>query len=365
MKRPVLLLWIVLTLSSLTLACPFCDPGDSDLFTDLSEAQAVVLVSKIDTRKYKVISSWRGEVKPGRIVVAAEPQSSLSKKGKLLLTTAGPPNLPYWSDAPRILDDTELIFAQEAMKVLAKPRAAQLDFAAKHLQSASSEIADAAYNILAAAPLAEVQARAQLVGRERLLAWCKNAKIAEEKKALYLLMCYRGLSSADLPWLDSELFSKSRSVSSPLLGPLTVAYISHGGAKAVAKVESIFYQKSHPASRVTIFNRALTLAYEQNNQDTLRQAIRSLFIRELDHPQRGPFVLAPLAIWKTTSVFDKVEKLGQANRNQTWVKVAVIRYFRTFNGAEAQSRLASLKKLDPDLVNRTTDGYRRADLGID
>lgn len=365
MKALAISILIVLTLSVAGLACPFCNPGESDLFTDLSEAQAVVLVSKVDTRKYKVVASWRGDVKPGRIVVAAEPRGSLGKKGKLLLTTAGPPNLPYWSDAPRVLDDSELAFAQEALKIAAKPSALQLDFAAKHLQSTSSEISDAAYNLLAVAPLAEVQARAKLVGQDKLVAWSKNPKISDDKKALYVLMCYRGLTTADLTWVEAELFSKTRSLSSPLLGPLTVAYVTLGGAKAVTKVESVFYPKSYPATRVTPFNRALTLAYEQNAQDGLRQAIKSLFLRELDHAQRGPFVLAPLAIWKTTGVFDKVEKLAETNRNQTWVKVAVIRYFRTFSGAEAQARLANLKKLDPDLVNRTTDGYRRADLGID
>lgn len=365
MKKFLIVWMFVFALFQVATACPFCNPGESDLFTDIAGAQAVVLVSKVDTRKYKVLENWRGEVKVGRIVVAAEPQGKLGKKGTLLLTTAGPPNLPYWSDAPRVLDSMELDFARNALQLSTKPVSAQLDFAAKHLQSNSSEIADAAYNLLAGASLKEVQNRAKIVGQEKLVAWSKNSKIVDEKRSLYLLMCYRGLSTSDIKWVESDLFSNTRSIASPFLGPLTIAYAKLGGADAVAKIESNFYSKSFPATRVTPFNRALTLCYEQNAQEALRSSIRSLFARELEHPQRGPFVLASLALWQDYSVADKVEKLAERNRNVTWIKVAVIRYFRTFNSANATARLGNLKRLDPDLVNRTTDPYKRSELGID
>jgi hypothetical protein len=346
-------------------ACPFCNPGESDIFSDIEGAQAVVLVEKIDTRKYKVLEILSGQVKLGRIVVAAEPDGKLGKKGHLLLTTAGPPNLPYWSDSPRVLTDQELRFAREVLKISKEPTKTQLDFAARHLQNPSSIISSAAYNLLAGASLKDVQDRAELVGQTKLVEWVQNPKIPPERRALYLLMSYRSMLPSESVWLEKELFNPALSPSSALLGPLAVAYLHLNGAPAIAKLESTFYAPKLPASRITPINRALTLVGEQTQEADLKRAIQKLFRKEVLHPQRGAFVLAPLAIWQDQSASAQIEELFQKNKDVTWVKVAVIRYFRSFQTPAAGQAIGRLSKLDPNLVRRTTDGYRRSDLGID
>ena len=365
MRRSLSLLIIFVLLSVPGVACPFCNPGESDIFSDISAAQAVVLVDKVDTRKYKVTEVLRGKASLGRVLVAAEPQGKLGKEGQFLLTTAGPPNLPYWSDSPRVLTNEELAFARKALVVSQKPDSAQWDFAAKHLEDPSREISSAAYNLLAAAPLSEVQRRAKTVGLEKLVSWFKNPKLAPERRALYLLMSYNQISKQHLPWLKKNLFDPQISPNSAFLGPLAVAYVHLGGQPAVGEIKNFFYKPNYPASRVTPINRALTLAGEQSSDSNLKQSIQALFKQELAHPQRGAFVLAPLALWGDDSAADSVEALFAKNKNVTWVKVAVIRYFRSFSNKSSQDALARLSKLDPTLVNRTQDGYRRADLGID
>ena len=99
--KSLLVTLFVLSVSIGAWACPFCNPGESDVFGDIADATAVVLVKKLEARKYKVVETLSGDVKVGRVVVAAEPQGTLGKTGHLLLTTAGPANLPYWSDPPR------------------------------------------------------------------------------------------------------------------------------------------------------------------------------------------------------------------------------------------------------------------------
>ena len=357
------ILVLLVALLSPTLACPFCNPGESDIFGDISEAQAVVLVSKVDKRKYKIVESLLGPAKAGRVVVAAEPQGKLGKQGTLLLTTAGPPNLPYWSDAPRVLDKEELAFARKALQVSRRSEADKWDFAARHLHNESSEISRAAYNLLATAPLSEVQKRASIPGQANLVAWVKDPKISPERRALFLLMSYQGLQPADSSWLKKALFDPNISPSSPLLGPLAVAYLNLLGPKAVAEIESHFYKPNYPASRITPLNRALTLVAEQSPR--LKSAVTELFRRELKHPQRGPFVLAPLALWQDASGMDDAEGLFKKNPQVTWVKVAVIRYFRTLPTSVSEAPLRRLSQTDATLVERTTDTYRRSDLGID
>lgn len=365
MRRSLLLLILLVGLILPTSACPFCNPGEADIFSDIAAAQAVVIVQKVDTRKYRVRENLLGQAKVGRVVVAAEPQGKLGKKGTLLLTTAGPPGLPYWSDAPRVLDDQELEFARASLLVAGKSEAAQWDFAADHLQHRSGLIASAAYNLLAAAPLSEVQKRARRVGIDKLTAWFKDEKLAPERRALYLLMSYRQLSPEHLPWIRENVFNPKLSPSSAFLGPLAVAYLQAKGAEGVPEIGNFFYQPTHPASRVTPLNRALTLAGEQTQDLKMKKAVQELFRKELSHPQRGAFVLAPLALWDDYSAADEVESLFARNKNVTWVKVAVIRYFRSFSRPEAGAALKRLSSLDPSLVSRTKDGYRRADLGID
>lgn len=359
------LLVLFFFLASPLFACPFCNPGEADVFDEVAGAQAVVLVKKIETRKYKVLQSLRGPVKVGRVVVAAEPHGKLGKQGHWLLTTAGPPNLPYWSDAPRVLNERELAFAKKALKLGQAPQAEQWDFAAKHLQDKSSEISAAAYNLLAAAPLTEVQKRAKIVGQGKLLAWVKNKKIAPERQALYLLMICTKLGPEHSSWLQGELFHSKLAPSSPILGPLTIAYLHTTGVKGLSKVQSKFYDPKLPAARMTALNRALTLVREQTPSSSLKSAIQKLFHQELEHAQRGAFVLAPLAIWGDETPSAQVEELFRKNENITWVKVAVIRYFRSFQSAKSREALARLAQVDPKLVKRTTDAYRRADLGID
>lgn len=365
MKRIFVVLSLFFLLLIPSSACPFCNPGEADIFSDISSAQAVVLVKKVDTRKYKISEVLQGKVKVDRVVVAAEPQGKLGKKGQLLLTTAGPPNLPYWSDAPRVLTSSELAFARESLIISKKSDQAQWDFAAKHLQDPSRLIASAAYNLLAAAPLSEVQKRAKIVNSQKLVAWFKNPKVAPERRALYLLMVYNQLSNQHVSWFKKNLFDPKLSPNSAFLGPLAVAYLHLQGQKAVSEIQGFFYKADYPASRVTPLNRALTLAGEQTTDSNTKNAIKRLFRDELKHPQRGAFVLAPLALWGDESAANEVEALFTRNKNVTWVKVAVIRYFRSFSSVGAKNALNRLSKIDPTLVKRTDDGYRRADLGID
>jgi hypothetical protein len=357
--------FLILLLAQSVLACPFCNPGESDIFGDIADASAVVLVQKIDTRKYKVLKTLLGQVKVGRIVVAAEPQGQLGKEGHLLLTTAGPPNLPYWSDPPRALTDVELEFAKRCLSMSDATDAQKWDFAAKHLEHPSKEISSAAYNLLASAPLAEVQKRRTVVGQSKLLEWAQNSKLAPERRALYLLMGYQHYQKEEADWIAKELFSKQLSASSPLVGPMAMAFLQLKGVEGLRQLVKTFYPPTLPASRVTPLNRALTLVHEQSEDGALRKAINDLFLRELEHPQRGAFVLAPLALWQDPSGGGKAEELFKKNQNVTWVKVAVIRYFRSFNGPTTEAALGRLAQVDPDLVKRTQDPYRRADLGID
>lgn len=359
-----LLLALFLLLTTAVSACPFCAPAETDLFSELQDAQSVVLASKVETKKYKILEVLKGQAVVGKIVLAAEPKGKSHPKGGLLLTTAAPANLPYWSDAPRYLDPNEVAFVRKALPVTRESQAKKWDFAASFLEHSSSEVANAAYSILAVAPLDEVQKRAKVPGQAKLVAWSKSAKVPEERRALYLLMAYPNMGAAELPWLKATLFDPKFSALSPLVGPYVVSYLHVAGPTGVAQVEKRFLAIATPASRTLSVTRALALIGHRSNSQPLRTAARAVFKREVTHPARGPYAIAPLAVWRDYSVAASVEKLGQASK-ETWVKVAAIRYFRSFSSPEAKAALHRLAQGDSGLVNRTTDGYRVSDLGIE
>ena len=364
MKKLILLILFGL-LTGAAWSCPFCSPVEADLFSELQEAQAVVLVGKVDAQKYKILKVLKGQAPVGKVVLAGEPKGKADQGSSLLLTTAGPTNLPYWSDAPRYLTTTDMAFVHKALPLVKASNAQRWDFAAANLEKGSSEVATAAYSLLAAAPLVEVQKRAKTVGHGKLLGWVKNARIPEERRALYLLMAYPGLSKADASWIKALLFDKKLSSSSALLGPYVVAYLQAAGVPAVAEVEKRFLAADVAPAQALPVTRALALMGHHSRSPALQAAVKAVFLREVAHPRRGPFAIAPLAVWKEYRAAPQVEKMALQHRDATWVKVAVIRYFRSFSSPEATAALARLAKQDSNLVNRTRDAYKASDLGIE
>lgn len=356
-----LLLW----LGAAAWACPFCSPAEADLFSELQEAQAVVLVAKVDSQKYKIQKSLKGVAPVGKVVLAGEPRGKASKGSVLLLTTAGPPNLPYWSDAPRHLSPAEMAFVQEALPLARASDAERWDFAASYLEKGSPEVATAAYSLLAAAPLSEVQKRARAVGHARLVGWVKSSQVPAERRALYLLMAYPGLSKADGVWLKAALFDSKLTSTSPLLGPYVVAYLQTTGVPAVAEIEKRFLAPEVAPTQALPVTRALALIGHRTQHTPLKNAIKGVFLREVRNSRRGPFAIAPLAVWKEYGAADAIEKMAGQHQNTVWVKVAVIRYFRSFSSPEASAALARLARSDANLVQRTTDAYKFKDLGIE
>lgn len=365
MRRALVVALLLLLSSPAAWSCPFCSPAEADLFSELAEAQSVVLVSKVESQKYKILQVLKGQAPVGKVVLAGEPRGTAGKDSSLLLTTAAPANLPYWSDAPRYLTPADLAFVKTALPLARASDAKKWDFGAAHLEKGSPEVATAAYSLLAGAPLSEVQKRAQTVGHGKLLGWVKSSKVPEERRALYLLMAYPGLSPADAPWLKTALFHPKLSPVSPLLGPYVVGYLQVAGAAGVPEIEKHFLTPTLPATRTLPVTRALALVGHRTTAPALKSAVKAAFLKEVAHPHRGPFAIAPLAVWKERKAAPAVEKLAKDNQSITWIKVAVIRYFRSFDSLEAKDALARLSKSDANLVMRTQDAYKVADLGIE
>ncbi len=356
----VLLLWATAPPAK---ACPFCSPSESDLFSQVTEAQVVCLVERVDAKKYRLGKSLKGKAPQGKIVIAADPiEGTPADAPYLLLSTSTSPNLPYWSDPAVALKESELAFVREALLIGDDANTKRVNFAADHLGSPSPKISQAAYNILASASMEEVQRAGPRVGQEQLVAWIQNPNLSEQRRALFVVMALPGLGKQDQKWLEGALFSPPKNAYSPMLGPLIMAYIQATGPSGIEEVERVFLKPSLSASSSYQALASLMLIGQTSPSKLTRDRTRDVFVHELKNPKRKTLAIGPLAVWGNYSVANTVEQMAADNGDLSGVRIAAIRYFRTFKTPAAAAALERLKTLDPELVKRTTQPYKAADV---
>lgn len=328
--------------------------------TQLESAQAVALVRRVDKSKFRIEKLLKGpEQILGKVVIAGGPESP--KEPYLLLTTAGSANAPYWSDLAVPLKEDGIRFVKAALPLVKAPDAKKWDLATGYLESPSEEVANACYNLLAAAPLDEVTQRGKRVGQARLLGWVKNGKISEQRRALYLLMALPGLTKSDLPWLKGSLFAPVRSSFSSLLGPLILGYLQVVGPEGIESVKGAYLKPEYTATTASeVVNAFITLG-QSSDSPKLREAARAVIRAELANPKRSILAIPPLALWQDYSVAPQIEKLA-GKQAPKWTRVAAVRYFRTFSTVEAKQTLARLRAADQALYEMARDAYRPDEL---
>lgn len=330
-------------------ACPFCAPTSSDIFTIVDNSLAVARVEKLGTGKFKILEVLRGEAKVGRVVLAGEGRVALTgKPDTLILSTISNPKQPYWSEPVRPLTKREFSFMKKGLADTSDQ--ARWDLAASHLEDSSKALAESAYNLLAPAPIEEVQKRAKLCGLANLKKWVQDPRVLSERKSLYILMALPQLTKADQGWLRKLLLDPPLSTFASHLPPMMVAYAEVTGPKAIAEMEKVFLPRTASASAT--FGATSGFAYigGKSRNAKVRKAARQVFRRELAHPDRGVFAIAPLAEWRDYSVADEIEALADTHAETPWVVSSAARYFRSFERPEAKSALQRLKKKYPKIV---------------
>jgi len=350
-------LWSILsflalvTLTRSVTACPFCSPSESDIVTEFARAKAVVRVEKVESGKFKIVEVLRGKAQQGKVVLAGEGRDFAPlKEPTLVLATESNPSQPYWSSRVKRLSGEEYRFVRRALAVDAEQK---LDLAARNLLSSSKVISEASYNLLAPAPLKAVQKRIGLVGRENLVSALSDPAVPGVKKALYTVMLLDSLGAQDLAWVEKLLFKPPLNPYAVHLPPLMVAYAEIGGPDAVKKMETAFLAPEASTSATFAATTGFTYIGSNSLASPTRQAARQALYRELSYPERGYFVIAPLAEWRDFEPADRVEALAEIHTNKPRVIRNVIRYFRGFDRPEAKAALARLEKKFPVLVEQT------------
>ena len=350
---------IFVTLLSFTVsawACPFCSPTNSDLFTITKNSNAVCKVQRVGQGKFKILQVIKGKAKVGKIVIAGEPDRSAGGEQRiLLLATIANPSQPYWSEPVRALTPQEYKFITALLQTADENK--QRDLAAANLLSKSTIIEDAAYGILALAPLEAVQKRLSLSSRKGLMAAINDPKKLKERKSLYLLMLLPSVTPKDKDWVRGLMFRPRPDPLAAYFPALMAAYARAAGSSGVKEMAQVLLNERTSVSESFNPTSGFTFIGTESEDPRVRDAARAVIRGELAYPERAVFVIPPLAKWKDYSAAPQVEKLAYSNADTPWVVGSVVRYFRSFDSAATKKALQRLTKEFPDIVEANVRPY--------
>ena len=313
-------------------------------------------VEKVGSGKFKILELLKGEAKVGRIVLAGEGREEAAPAPFLLASTVSNPNQPYWSDPVRPLTTEEYKFFKTALS-LGSNNAKLLDLAAKNVGASSDLISESAYNILANAPLEEVQKRGALVGQQKLVEWLKRPTTPSSRRSLYLLMSLPGLTAADKGWLEKQVFDPALSPYADHLPPLMAAYAEVSGAGGVDALRQRWLKSTTSSSASFGATSGFVFIGNNSKDPSTKAAARKLFRTELKHPERGVFAISVLGEWRDFSPADEIEALAFQNAETPWVITSATRYFRSFENEKARAALKRLQARFPKIVESADKPY--------
>jgi hypothetical protein len=315
----------------------------------------VARVEKVGSGKFKILELLKGDAKVGRIVLAGEGREEAASAPFLLASTVSNPNQPYWSDPVRPLTAEEYRFFKTALSL--GSNAKLLDLAAKNVGASSDLISESAYNILANAPLEEVQKRGALVGRNKLVEWLKKPTTPSSRRSLYLLMCLPGLTAADKGWLEKQVFDPALSPYADHLPPLMAAYAEVAGAGGVDALRQRWLKPTTSSSASFGATSGFVFIGNNSKDAATKAAARKLFRTELKHPERGVFAISVLGEWRDFTPADEIEALAFQNAETPWVITSATRYFRSFENEKARAALKRLQARFPKIVESADKPY--------
>ena len=331
-------------------SCPFCSPAASDLYTVISSSTAVCKVARVGPSKFKLLRVLRGNAQVGRVVLARDPGGELKADSVIVLATVANPNQPFWSEPARVLNPHEFAFFNSLIEAKSDDR--RRDIAAGHFTSASKLVSDAAYNVLSAASVDEVQARTQLVGVKALIERVLDSNVPEDRKGLMYIMLVPYLNAQDKGWLRAALLKPRPKPQAMYLPGLMAAYAEVDGPSAIEEMTQVYLTAQTSVSDAFNPISGFRFIGTDSKSEITREAARKVLRSELGNPERGPFVIDALREWKDYSVAPLVEKMAYDHATTPWVAAAVVGYFKSFHTPAAGKALQRLRREFPDMVGR-------------
>lgn len=370
---------IFLISTSIMWGCPFCDAPSTTLSEQLETSHAAVLARWISTEQTDPNNFSEGETQ--YLIVDA------AGSGKIEFPIGSQFTVPrYQSGRP---EDVCLIFATKIDDKLswglptpierecwdyilaAPPRTLpvheRLPFFLAALEHADPEIAMDAYGEFAGIPYEELRKIADLLPREKIIAWLSDPQTIPTRKGLFGLMLGLCGTSADVKFMAEIIQQQPEETRMGIDGLMAGYLLLTGNAGLEQLVTWKLRDPQTPDHETYALLKALEFSWSYGRDRVDAGPLRACLRQMLRQPQLTGLVIIDLARWQDWDVMDQlVAGYGQEPFTEQHVRQCIIRFLiaaekdaapppgATSTGidysAKARTHLIELRKLDPATV---------------
>ena len=354
-------LGILLTLlPAVSQACPFCESVQQTIRQQSLTMDAVVIASSVDSHltrnldtgivKMKIHQVLRGgELVKVDQVIDAIYYGDVKVGRRFLLSGVDPPEL-QWSCLPLTEDFEKYIIGAINLK---EDPLSRLRYFRKFLENDDRLISRDAYDEFASTPYEEMMKLGAEMDHDRLVEWVQNPEIGADRRRLYFTMLGICGSKDDLPMLEAQLRTPTKSVSSGL-DALIACYLTLAGEKGLPLINELFITNKKAPFKET-YAAIMAIRFHGTDGGVIpRSALVESLHAVLERPELADMVIPDLAKWDDWSQVNRMVKLFKdADEKKNWVRVPVVNYLRACPLPEAQKAIEVLEKIDPGAVQRS------------
>jgi hypothetical protein len=363
---------IAMAAASAAEACPFCSAVSMTFGEEMKQSE-VVVIAELVTRgelpkdptatavpgasdsTFKVTEVLKGGKLLGESKIFKAVYFGKEPLGaKFLVLAAEPPKL-NWS-APIKLSQRGVAYVQQSSK-LPEEGVERLAFFQKYLNDKEPLLSQDSYDEFAKADYKVIQALKPHMDRKQLLAWVQNPEMPASRRRLFFTMLGVCGEKQDIAVLERLLRSKDTKAKTGL-DALIASYLTLKGPEGMDLVEELFIKNSKtPFTETYKAIMALRFLGEDESAVSRKRVLQALRLM-LERPKYADLVIPDLARWEDWKAMPRLVQLfKEATKENSWVRVPVLRYLQACPLPDADEHIIALSKLDPAAARRAASFF--------
>ena len=363
---------LVCVSTTIVRACPFCSAVSLTFSEEIKQADAAVIARLVE--RGKVPEDPLASVVPGEsdstfaVVDVLKGKKALAGGkvfktfyvgkdpiGTKFLVMASEPADLRWT-TPIKLSDRAIEYVKTTVK-LPEKGADRLDFYQKYLNDKDSLLAQDAYDEFAKADYSVVQQLKDRMDRKQLLAWIQDTEIPASRRRLFLTMLGVCGKKEDVAVLEGMLKSDDAKVKAGL-DALIASYLTLKGPDGMKLVEELFISNAKaPFTETYKAIMALRFLGEDQTAVSRKRVLQALRLM-LERPKYADLVIPDLARWEDWQATPQLVQLFKdATKENSWVRVPVLRFLQASPKPEAKAYIEELSKIDPSAARRAASFF--------
>lgn len=357
---PIFALVLLVSSSTLSLACPFCSALAPTLSDDLAQATAAVIAScesisaegdGLYVCRMRVDEVIKGDAKLADSVIEVPTTKELSIKGVFWLVGFGETAI-YWGSPKEA--STEAVSYLRGLQTIPENEPRRLEYFLRFLQHTDELVSDDAYNEFADASLDQIIGLRDKLDRRWVVEQLRDKSVPVHRRRL----CWTFLSQCgadnDICLFDETLRERRLDATfDPGMDAAISCFISLGGQRALARIEQD-YLNNPDVDYLDCFAAINAIRVHGTELSVIpRERLATALRHVLQRDELADLVIADLARWEDWSAIDSVVELFEKSTiENNFIRPKAVLYLKTCPLPHAAEALSRLRELDPESVEK-------------